>query len=210
MVSAPLMSAAHPRSRGENPVDALCGVLRAGSSPLTRGKLDSAPSDVVLARLIPAHAGKTKSVIMTGIARAAHPRSRGENEIARAEDVNGNGSSPLTRGKPGTDFGSPSLDRLIPAHAGKTDRPGPRGAGRSAHPRSRGENGPTWSHVRTLAGSSPLTRGKPCVRSRGWRRGRLIPAHAGKTRAAVPTRRLARAHPRSRGENSRHRRLAAP
>ena len=29
---------AHPRSRGENLVDSLCGVLRAGSSPLTRGK----------------------------------------------------------------------------------------------------------------------------------------------------------------------------
>ena len=50
-------------------------------------------------RLIPAHAGKTDRTSRATASARAHPRSRGENEIARAEDVNANGSSPLTRGK---------------------------------------------------------------------------------------------------------------
>ena len=71
-----------------------------------------------------------------------------------------------------------------------------------AHPRSRGEN-PTIVACRLpAAGSSPLTRGKPHARRSPRHRRGLIPAHAGKTihpRAPPPH---ARAHPRSRGENS--------
>ena len=55
----PPRTGAHPRSRGENWRVAACSSLRAGSSPLTRGKHDL---DVGHARrwgLIPAHAGKT-------------------------------------------------------------------------------------------------------------------------------------------------------
>ena len=70
---------AHPRSRGENVFESMGGGQGVGSSPLTRGKLDAGQALVSQRRLIPAHAGKTKSVIMTGVARAAHPRSRGEN-----------------------------------------------------------------------------------------------------------------------------------
>ena len=54
---------------------------------------------LLVLRLIPAHAGKTRTALGRYGQTAAHPRSRGENEIARAEDVNANGSSPLTRGK---------------------------------------------------------------------------------------------------------------
>ena len=53
--------AAHPRSRGENRASIGAGDLRAGSSPLTRGKLWSLWLVVVGKRLIPAHAGKTRS-----------------------------------------------------------------------------------------------------------------------------------------------------
>ena len=111
------------------------------------------------------------------------------------------GSSPLTRGKPI----SPSWNRvnrgLIPAHAGKTGRGHRRGARPGAHPRSRGENFRLRRGQVGARGSSPLTRGKPRRRTCTCMSGRLIPAHAGKTRAS--TRRTARsaAHPRSRGEN---------
>ena len=70
---------AHPRSRGENLVDSLKRVLRAGSSPLTRGKLPPMPAISRYSGLIPAHAGKTlrrRSFIRH---LPAHPRSRGEN-----------------------------------------------------------------------------------------------------------------------------------
>ena len=52
-------------------------------------------------------------------------------------------------------------------------------------------------------GSSPLTRGKPTVTFRGDTTPGLIPAHAGKTAAPTPPVPGRRAHPRSRGENSR-------
>ena len=53
---------AHPRSRGENYQVPLFGTASRGSSPLTRGKLvgEAAPEDG--SRLIPAHAGKTRSI----------------------------------------------------------------------------------------------------------------------------------------------------
>ena len=118
---------------------------------------------------------------MTGIARAAHPRSRGENTSRTLSRVSGPGSSPLTRGKPVDGAGHVWLGGLIPAHAGKTrERPRLRG-GQWAHPRSRGENGPRAPRRIASRGSSPLTRGKrPCEKSRGSR---------------------SPAHPRSRGEN---------
>ena len=55
--------------------------------------------------------------------------------------------------------------------------------------------------IKSAYGSSPLTRGKPgdLVTARGG--GRLIPAHAGKTRPGTPTTQSQPAHPRSRGEN---------
>ena len=51
------------------------------------------------------------------------------------------------------------------------------------------------------SGSSPLTRGKPCAVLGVGSEGRLIPAHAGKTRAPPGRTRQRTAHPRSRGEN---------
>ena len=53
--------AAHPRSRGENVRFRKSVRICGGSSPLTRGKLVSAASQLPLTGLIPAHAGKTLS-----------------------------------------------------------------------------------------------------------------------------------------------------
>ena len=131
---------AHPRSRGENYVVFTPGVGQSGSSPLTRGKPTLTLRSVMSVRLIPAHAGKTRSCTRRTRGRWAHPRSRGENRLDVGQRPVDAGSSPLTRGK--LDRGGADLcgDRLIPAHAGKT------GAHRAvnvllqAHPRSRGEN----------------------------------------------------------------------
>ena len=56
--------------------------------------------------------------------------------------------------------------------------------------------------ARELAGSSPLTRGKPTHPQASKAELGLIPAHAGKTRVCLRRRRACRAHPRSRGENA--------
>ena len=92
------------------------------------------------------------------------------------------GSSPLTRGKQAGRAHAIRGRRLIPAHAGKTQAYQYQLHESWAHPRSRGENSISCFSSAKLAGSSPLTRGKPSV-PRGARKGPL-------------------AHPRSRGENS--------
>ena len=91
---------AHPRSRGENVAYTFNPTTQAGSSPLTRGKLPEDPHDTCVLGLIPAHAGKTRSVASMSTVRPAHPRSRGENGPLPAEGMELDGSSPLTRGKP--------------------------------------------------------------------------------------------------------------
>ena len=71
----------------------------------------------------------------------------------------------------------------------------------AAHPRSRGENPSTVARAGYWVGSSPLTRGKHTYGTCIWTARRLIPAHAGKTRACEKPGPARQAHPRSRGEN---------
>ena len=75
--------------------------IEPGSSPLTRGKLHPKTGKPLDDGLIPAHAGKTLSVLVTGAVTWAHPRSRGENAAHPALKTTSTGSSPLTRGKRG-------------------------------------------------------------------------------------------------------------
>ena len=192
---------AHPRSRGENEQSLAHSPTPSGSSPLTRGKRRRRIHLGRQHRLIPAHAGKTprrRSLIRH---LPAHPRSRGENGSVLSFYAGGGGSSPLTRGKRLAGFAFGAQGRLIPAHAGKTPRVGMRARAFRAHPRSRGENLTRDDIVWLRAGSSPLTRGKLDECLDGGGDGRLIPAHAGKTRRRGSLRGPLGAHPRSRGEN---------
>ena len=111
------------------------------------------------------------------------------------------GSSPLTRGKLREIAQLHEGGGLIPAHAGKTCLPRRRCISHGAHPRSRGENRCSGAGGRSSSGSSPLTRGKRHHPVLQRVRGRLIPAHAGKTFQAELEMIQDRAHPRSRGEN---------
>ena len=92
---------AHPRSRGENAFGDRLSLGRPGSSPLTRGKRFVRLPNEGKIGLIPAHAGKTPSGTSCACARAAHPRSRGENPNSGPAVTSCPGSSPLTRGKRG-------------------------------------------------------------------------------------------------------------
>ena len=192
---------AHPRSRGENrPSQAGTGRYH-GSSPLTRGKQPTYRYCPATSRLIPAHAGKTGSVLSFYAGGGAHPRSRGENGLPLTRGSRLTGSSPLTRGKLLVGQYVGSRDGLIPAHAGKTINTWGGANTMRAHPRSRGENVQAVTPEQIDAGSSPLTRGKPVRRAAPTSCAGLIPAHAGKTRRTGrrPSRQWA--HPRSRGEN---------
>ena len=172
---------AHPRSRGEHVGLDRTSDLLSGSSPLTRGAQAIVRPEATRVRLIPAHAGSTRSGLPHRHAGWAHPRSRGEHDVSNGCFEMRRGSSPLTRGAP--------IPAWIQLPSG------------GAHPRSRGEHlrrgtgrWPRW-------GSSPLTRGaRPGGATAAANLG-LIPAHAGSTLTFGPLRRLGGAHPRSRGEH---------
>ena len=151
--------------------------------------------------LIPAHAGKTPSFMASAKGWRAHPRSHGENIFVALYENNETGSSPLTRGKLTPEILRIRRDRLIPTNARKTatHRPGTRNG--RAHPRSCEENTMTPHRAGSTRGSSPLTRGKRSFVAWCGRAGGLVPAHAGKTLSSRPLRFLARAYPRSCGEN---------
>ena len=151
---------AHPRSRGENAGGLVAERWEQGSSPLTRGKRLDRDATGAATRLIPAHAGKTPPPESITTASAAHPRSRGENTSCGTVSRPRTGSSPLTRGKHRDAQRPADSPRLIPAHAGKTIRRHGTRQPYAAHPRSRGENPPTFGRSDVGAGSSPLTRGK--------------------------------------------------
>ena len=111
---------AHPRSRGENTEADEDSRALWGSSPLTRGKPLSNRCHWDGVGLIPAHAGKTRSLSCPFDVVRAHPRSRGENCMTTMRTQTPMGSSPLTRGKHGGELGVGRGGGLIPAHAGKT------------------------------------------------------------------------------------------
>ena len=180
-----------------------------GSSPLTRGKRRFGLRGGGAGGLIPAHAGKTAYSRRGEHPKGAHPRSRGENGVIEAEGQLRQGSSPLTRGKHVVAGLRSRLDRLIPAHAGKTAGGAVVHARAVAHPRSRGENTSTQNGRNRILGSSPLTRGKLPHRTQEVQAAGLIPAHAGKTVGARGSAVSVAAHPRSRGENgAAHTRLS--
>ena len=192
---------AHPRSRGENGLTSAGTAVKAGSSPLTRGKHAIPAASATPMRLIPAHAGKTNPSFCPLMRGEAHPRSRGENGSACSIISVRSGSSPLTRGKHVAAASWSARSGLIPAHAGKTQTCPPDLDSFAAHPRSRGENYQYHLIRYQPSGSSPLTRGKPTHAACQGVGDRLIPAHAGKTLEAVGLHDLCPAHPRSRGEN---------
>ena len=106
---------AHPRSRGENRMICRSAAARRGSSPLTRGKLRHEQRLPARDRLIPAHAGKTRSSSSSTSTRRAHPRSRGENRTVTLYARGDLGSSPRRRGKHGERRLADAGTRLIPA-----------------------------------------------------------------------------------------------
>ena len=93
------------------------------------------------------------------------------------------------------------LNRITPAHAGKTG--GFRGHTdtRRDHPRACGENSYMQRHHFTLKGSPPRMRGK-LLGFGGFRLDiRITPAHAGKTYREMREKISRQDHPRACGEN---------
>ena len=151
-------------------------------------------------RIIPALAGNTSFELHFQFTTTDHPRSRGEYAATTINYLNGQGSSPLSRGIPPRGMVEVRDGRIIPALAGNTITLQPSAVRHRDHPRSRGEYGSSslvsWMH----SGSSPLSRG---IRVRVLLQPiyhRIIPALAGNTTCPVRTFNDDQDHPRSRGE----------
>ena len=172
-----------------------------GSFPRVRGKRQVRHQGIIVARLIPACAGKTRRLWAWRPPSPAHPRACGENVLAASSASSTPGSSPRVRGKPPRERAGPPVRGLIPACAGKTRLcsttcPEPR-----AHPRACGENARILSRTQWTRGSSPRVRGKPIEQQFLRARVGLIPARAGKTPSTTSPKKARPAHPRACGEN---------
>ena len=113
----------HPRACGANSGLNTSSTVITGSSPRMRGKRFGCSCLTVWRRIIPAHAGQTKIVLLNFINRADHPRACGANAHKGIKLTGGNGSSPRMRGKRGHCTCRARGRRIIPAHAGQTIRP---------------------------------------------------------------------------------------
>ena len=193
---------AHPRSRGEHIAYEASQGHQAGSSPLARGTHTPLNRQSRTPGLIPARAGNTPPHQVQDQEPGAHPRSRGEHLALVIISDSALGSSPLARGTLPYYHWSAFFGGLIPARAGNTGTPSQPTTPCRAHPRSRGEHSRSASKKCCRSGSSPLARGTRWLFgfSTCWKG--LIPARAGNTPKSQQTGKLARAHPRSRGEHA--------
>ena len=154
-----------------------------------RGKLRYRHYPLLVARIIPAHAGQTTSGLPGSVTSSDHPRACGANVEMHASLGSHVGSSPRMRGKLRQQLHVPELFRIIPAHAGQTVSIVPR------------------SFASRFAGSSPRMRGKLLHAGLQLAQHRIIPAHAGQTRLSVVTRIVWADHPRACGANLASRRF---
>ena len=170
-----------------------------GSSPLARGLRLPRPRGRVAAGIIPARAGFTPGILLTGWSRQDHPRSRGVYCCTILDTTRNVGSSPLARGLLVPVVHSLGHDGIIPARAGFTNVVENPVRRQADHPRSRGVYERMFVADWTGWGSSPLARGLPLLSDTvGGHRG-IIPARAGFTRCALRVGRQLGDHPRSRG-----------
>ena len=149
----------HPRACGE-----LMMSLRElsppdGSSPRMRGTRGVHRGAVHTHRIIPAHAGNSATWLPRARSNTDHPRACGELIPRPGYENSVYGSSPRMRGTPAALPARRAVDRIIPAHAGNSQREGSASRARPDHPRACGELVLTNRLGRGFHGSSPRMRG---------------------------------------------------
>ena len=151
----------HPRSRGVYSERLQPVWTGGGSSPLARGLPPEVLAHIRNRGIIPARAGFTFASAAAWLTSQDHPRSRGVYGKVVCSPSHFGGSSPLARGLPDIDKGTPRVRGIIPARAGFTVREWVGTLVLMDHPRSRG----VYPDVPFLCPTS----------------GRIIPARAGFT-----------------------------
>ena len=167
-----------------------------------RGKGLSELAHTKKARITPACAGKTTSVLPSTLPATDHPRVCGENAVEGRFFVKTAGSPPRVRGKHYLLRSAYRLPRITPACAGKTGHGRAKSVRHADHPRACGENYFCAFKQSSVDGSPPRMRGKRKHRAIFRDAGRITPAHAGKTDTLLDIAGYAADHPRVCGENS--------
>ena len=112
----------HPRACGANSVQPYPIAPSCGSSPRMRGKPCGLRTLGKSSRIIPAHAGQTIARPYRRHSSADHPRTCGANQLPGEASLTLAGSSPHMRGKQPGERRPGRFRRIIPAHAGQTNR----------------------------------------------------------------------------------------
>ena len=200
-----LMATDHPRACGANKSSPTPGADIDGSSPRMRGKLRGVQGNRGHRRIIPAHAGQTHDELRRGAwqhrglriipahagqtrrarwcpaGTSDHPRACGANTVSATSNIPDRGSSPRMRGKLDLPTIGDAQRRIIPAHAGQTERVAAGGCVHADHPRACGANA-----LPRDPRQGPL---------------RIIPAHAGQTADGTEFPENWSDHPRACGAN---------
>ncbi len=166
-----------------------------------RGKRNRSAASLPNLRIIPAHAGQTQPHQHTDHRTPDHPRACGANGYGVVEHAPPIGSSPRMRGKRLRVRELETAVRIIPAHAGQTQRDQAHHIRPSDHPRACGANEKSTRNMLDQFGSSPRMRGKPGLVWVEFAQTRIIPAHAGQTSSLSCSCTDCSDHPRACGAN---------
>ena len=145
-----------------------------------RGKVSPGSSERRACGITPAHAGKSREVLINVPGSGDHPRVCGEKDQVKSMSTEDVGSPPRMRGKESLHTPTCRNTGITPAYAGKSKRSGALSRGQKDHPRVCGEKS---SNVHG-GGMFP------------W----ITPAYAGKSRQRRRRGRRRQDHPRVCGE----------
>ena len=154
---------------------------------------------MILAGIIPAHAGLTDFLDSLFDSQWDHPRACGAHDPVIATIAEVLGSSPRMRGSPWRWYFIVIRLGIIPAHAGLTQRIRNRPRSCRDHPRACGAHPKHGLIRRAILGSSPRMRGSLVRMCKYIGKIGIIPAHAGLTWESRTTNCSSRDHPRACG-----------
>ena len=193
----------HPRGCGEKLLRLASIMSEMGSSPRVRGKVSTKDETGRLPRIIPAGAGKRRLPFEGRASRRDHPRGCGEKLCPFWALRLSGGSSPRVRGKARPHAPPPTVYRIIPAGAGKSQYQTISRGDEEDHPRGCGEKQGRAGIRAAPLGSSPRVRGKARPHAPPPTVYRIIPAGAGKSYGSRRGSTANGDHPRGCGEKAR-------
>ena len=174
----------YPRVCGEAIFSSSASIPLNGLSPRMRGSHAGAPGELLLAGIIPAYAGKPPPGRSPARADRDYPRVCGEALLRRVRRQGYPGLSPRMRGSRDAGLAESGCGGIIPAYAGKPRARWFSGTRGGDYPRVCGEAAYLWVKGMLDAGLSPRMRGSRAEGKVFYRLAGIIPAYAGKPRAA--------------------------